>query len=631
MHLADVYHFLNANPRLWDPREYSALDWSIVPERHHQRVGLRLKVWYSFLATRRAGKSASELGVSRSFVSNVLTKIYAPDSGGAFVGLRALVPYVDQPSRIRHAPLPTPDPAGFGFTGAFSLVLARQLPKGSIQEHLERYIRRHRAGAAGDPSDPEITKVHKYFKALCRRSGLGESDYPFSTSTVAYRSLATYVREFIRKFHAGQNFRLPNWRDALGEQGLLLPFEQSELDEHICDQWPFAKASQIEISWSDGPHVRYFELSRLSVVVELDVASDVALGFQLCERARNNSDDVVACIVKSTLPWTPATPTLAGLELPEKPVFASDIGAALGFRGRTSVKMDNDLTHYAKRTQTTLLKHHAAEVNYGRKKSPKSRGHIESFFDRLEDLLRSLPGFTGKFPGDKRGRRRQAVKPEVCLLIESIVVCIEAVLAEHNTTPNSGLGGMTPIEFLAHNHARNNILAYFCIPESSIDECFIDAIEATVRVRGGCPCVNAFHGTYFGDALVEWIGQSLVVKIDRRDGRYAELFTQGGKRVGRCEYRGPLQYRRHDVRERAFFSRWSRSPRLKQDPDAPGFSQYVTEQVEAAKQSVREATRLQQMKKNIDLSKNEPPVRQRLANLPTTQSGPTPSLQVKET
>ena len=629
MRLIDIYSYLNSNPSLWHVEHYEPIDWDMVPAEKADRTIRRYETWAAFLREKQAASAADLAGVSKAFVSKVAKLVYEQDDDGNIAGLNALIPYTDRKKHERRKAIPESTPAGYGYAGAFELLLARPYRDSSVEEVLEKFLTRCFKQLNGAPSMPEITMVHRFFKCLIRASGVQRDQYPFDTAEVAYRSVATYVNRFKVQFYAGKNFRLPNWRTKLGIDGQYRIFECSELDEHVCDQWAFAEIHQLELVWTDGVVTRFIKLTRLSIVVEVDRRSHLAIGYRVCERRRNNAEMIVDCLCSGTIPFErPDTPK-SRFEFPDEPAFASELGESLHYRGRTSIKMDNDLTHYAKKTEYAASNCHAMELNFGKKGSPKGRGFIEGFFDRLEDLLRLLPGFTGKFPGDERGTRQDKVPVDESLLFDQFCEAIVIILAEHNCTPNSGLGGMSPIQFVEQNQARDNILAYFEIPEERVDACYIEFVEVTVRTKDGCPCFSKFSGDYYGGLLTEFVGKTLKARIDRRDGRIASVHSLQGELLGDCTYRGPLEHRRHHVDERAMFNRWARKDRLQRDPDTDSFARYMLENIENATDSTNAATRLLATAANVDLTTPPPQPNPTPREEPDEDYVPT-NLQVKE-
>jgi len=260
--------------------------------------------------------------------------------------------------------------------------------------------------------------VFRWFLAELRARGFERrGEWPFNVEKRGYVTLARYIdrvlaehpsrarqlaggAEAVRKARAGDGTRRPP----------LAPFERVECDAHKLD----ARMTVLVPSPHGGTEPRL--IHRLWVVVLIEVASRVVLGYHLSLRRECAAEDVLHAVRCALVPWKPrdlqfsdeAYVPGAGLPSYRLPPLA---GACWN-----EFSVDGALANICARVEGVLRDVVGATLvkpqdpgSYSCRRSKDDRPFVESFFGHLAaGGFHRLATTTGSLPADKRGANPDA-------------------------------------------------------------------------------------------------------------------------------------------------------------------------------------------------------------------------------
>jgi hypothetical protein len=489
-------------------------------------------------------KAASAM--SRAQVYRLLTERCLrlhPD--GRVYGWRGLLPHSRVKTYERTAPLRINAWSG-GAAGALQWVFESPAGRGFEDKLRERILGKR--GELEGSRRPRMA-VFRWFLAELRERGFERrGEWPFNVEKRGYVTLARYIdqvladhptrarqlaggEEAVRKARTGDGTRRPS----------MNPFERVECDAHKLD----ARMLVLVPSPHGGAEPRM--IHRLWVVVLEDVASRAILGYHLSLRRECAAEDVLRAVRCALTPWVPrelhfsneAYVPGAGLPSYRLPQLA---GACWN-----EFSVDGALANTCARVESILREVVGAKIikpqdpsSYSRRRSKDDRPFIESFFGRLATGgFHRLATTTGSSPASKRDVDPEAAAFATQFQFEYAQELLDALIANYNATPHSGIGYRTPIEQLQRLIADDISL----LPRTADP----DAVRRMVGTRKLCtllggiktgrrPHFNFANARYSAEWLclrTDLLGQAFWLQVENEDdARFAVVSTQRGLFLG---------------------------------------------------------------------------------------------------
>lgn len=497
-------------------------------------------------------------GVSASSLYRLFHRCLERHLDGRIYGFRALVPYVRiEPYKRTRAVERGVSRGRAGRSGVFALLL-EQHPK--IEALL---MREARARTKEIDSVREVRKslkrIHKKFLETCRQEGIRADEYPFNQDYLGIRSLAAHIRKL-----ANQSFEFAARSagadrvgaafppmDAAKADPALNPFEVVEFDGHKIDL-----RLTVRVQDPFGLEV-LMELSRIWILVVLEISCRPVLGYTLAIGREYNKDDVAEALQAAIAPHQPRAIKIPGLTIRDGGGFPSLVIPETQYACWEWFRFDNARSHLAHDTLDRLTQVIGCWPDAGPPGEPNSRPFIERFFDLLAaNFAHRVVGATGSNPNDiVRELADPGKKAHLLMTLDELEDLVEVLLADYNG--EVGPSGRTPLEAMAHMVSKRSGFLRTIPRDQRSKLCLIhEARVVTVRgnlKKGVRPHINFEHVRYSNDVLSNnpgLIGKKLKIYVKTRDIRTLQAFFEDGAELGVLLASKPWIYTPHSLRIR---------------------------------------------------------------------------------
>lgn len=305
-------------------------------------------------------------------------------------------------------------------------------------------------------------------------------------------------------------------------------------------------------------------VSRCSLLLAIDVATECVLGFHVCPTKHPTQTDILSLLDVCLTPSAPRTPGLSTVEAPPGPAFPKELSPApyLGFE---TVQLDNAWIHHSHAVSDFLCRQMGATVSYGLPARPKTRALVERTFNYLERHLgHRVDSTTGSYPTDPIRESKNNTRNAPLLTYQKLLDSLYLVLGTHNQSPKPHLGGSAPLALFEHHldtHWRPPppLGAYSWDPFG---------VWKTVPVHrpqhdGRNPYVHCFYCRYSGPGLLSLPPETkrIIVRYDQRDMRQLLAQTLEGRSLGVLSAPRSWQRFPHSLQTRRYLFKLKKSHR----------------------------------------------------------------------
>jgi len=580
---------------------WAAVDQSSLSPDH-------LKMYLAREAAFRSFRDSPELsiseichlsGISPSSLYRFFERCCEKHPDGRIYGFRALLPYVRIEKYNRTQPMQKGVADGrAGRSGAFGMLLARYP---NIKGLLVREARDRIAKVDGVREiRKSLKKIHKKFLDACRKERIGADEYPFNQDHLGIRSLATHLKTL-----ANESFEMAARTAGARRVGAPFPtagtekpdpalcaFEVVEFDGHQIDL-----RLTLKISDPFGLETR-LELSRIWILVLIEVASRAALGYALALGRQYNKDDVAEALQAALAPHTSREIKIPGLAIREGGGFPSSVIPETQYACWEWFRFDNARSHLAQDTLDRLTGVVGCWPDAGAPGDPNSRPFIERFFSLLaQNFAHRIVGTTGSDPNDiVRQLADPGAKAELLMTLDELEDLVEVLLADYNG--ETGPSGRTPLQALAHLVSKRGGFIR-TIPKDQRGKLCLIQEARTVTIRGSLrdgnrPHINFEHVRYSSDVLSNnpaLIGRKLKIYFKPRDIRTLHAFFEEGAELGILTAAKPWCYTPHSLRVRQEIFRLKMLGKLKYkegDDPVEAWVKYKRAQARTSKAAVND-------------------------------------------
>ncbi len=445
-----------------------------------------------------------------------------------------------------------------GARGSFTKILEENI------EMTERLKNKVKAFVRRDPNAENMTpkSFHKAFLAELEDLNWPDDQYPFDQSNKALESCRRYFHKLVNKY------RMPKKKKqrSINQTQIidLLPFQKIQLDSQLTD-------IKVNIAIDDNGVIKTLKLSRLSLFMMKDVASDCILSYFLCYTKEPNQDDLLNLFSFLNEKWEPMELKTPGLEYQLGACLPSALDEEFQFRSIGIVGLDNAKCHRAKSIKDYVLITLGATLNYGLPANPKSRQLIEYAFKLLNEIIHRFPSTTGSHVLDPLKETKSNTKKVPTFSLRTLEEVISVVVSAENTRPRERLGGLSPLDYLKYQNERHPLRINYAMREDNIGP-FVSQDTRKIcwyKSDNRAPEIS-FNGLrYVGEGLneSELENQKITIRFDRRDLRVVEAFKEDGTSLGALM--APLSWQSHpfSLRTKKRISKYTRKENLKlKDP-----------------------------------------------------------------
>lgn len=552
----------------WPSVDLSALDEADQAVFAARRHAIELYVGNPHLSLSAIKKAT---GVEPKTIYRIIERCLEKHVDGRIYGFRAAIPYarLKQYERVHSSDRHDASQRS-GLSGAFGLLLQQYPP---IEAFLQRQAKqRHRTIDSAREVRKSMKRIHKGFLEECRKAGVKPNEYPLNRAMAGLRSLASYFKRYdnLTFESAARSAGVDRVGPAAPAELELAPpatraFEVVEFDGHKIDLRVMVRVTD------PFGFDTLLELTRIWILVLLDLASRAVIGYKLALSKEYNKDDVAGALQAALTPFRPRQYKIPGLSIRQGGGYPSEVLPQTQFACWEWFRFDGAKSHLASDTLTRLNQIVGCWPDNGPPAQPDDRPFIERFFQLVaENFAHRLPGTTGSNP---QAVERALSDPhgDTTLLVEldELEDMIEVLIADYNGEPHGGVSNRTPLEAMAQLLARDKgylrtlprvVRQNLCL----LQEARIVTIKGNIET-GVRPHVNFLEVRYSNDILSSspgLIGKKLRIYFDVRDIRSVKAFFEDGAELGVLTAARPWCYTPHSLRVRQEIFRLKRKKKL---------------------------------------------------------------------
>ena len=544
-----------------------------------------LELYYAGSLVREI-ESATGVGASslRYYAARCVS--IAPD--GQIWGFRALLPGTRLRAYVRQADFKTklPHDRG-GLAGALGALLARF---SGLENDLKAELAKKKRGGSVHEFRIRPGAFHKIFLEKIRKLGVADTEWPFNTRYLGYRTVVRYMSSLLAEsldfaVHRETSSARAHLATGQGKKSLMCfehPYDAVEIDSYKVDS-----LLTVAFSTPEGMEVDLL-LERIWLIALIDVASTAVLSHNVVYRSEVTADDVLTVIRRAVAePWTPQTLTIPGLSYPTGAGMPSGVIPETQHALWGVLLLDGALAHLSKAVAERARRELGFAMNWGPPGHFERRPNVERLFRSVhQDLFSRLPSTTGSNPF--KGRAPDAEDQAVRLKIraQDVEELLDVYFARHNITPNEGISFLDPLSYVRQSIERGILIRQH--PGTQFPEAVFMPVQECRSVRGGRnegrrPYIQIDRVMYTNDVLKKsprLIGTRVVVNIDEDDLRTVEAFAPGGASLGVLMASKRWRYTRHSRRTRRAINSLIQKRLLfeAEHPDiVRGYMQYLSE------------------------------------------------------
>ncbi len=533
--------FASVNLDEWVDVDIDALD----PVRRAQFLKRRQAVTM-YLAGQGEAAIKGATGIARSNEYRLISnRCLAQHPDGTLMGWRGAIPHYRVVEYSRRSPLEVRPGAHGGAVGALQW-LFRSAGGAEIELAFRNRILKTSSGLASGRRPKQ--QLFNWFLERLRKDGYeARGEWPFNVARLGCSSIYRFIDKVLdenprqklkqlggpegeRKARAGDGTRRPE----------LKVFQRVECDAHKID------ARMVVLMPS--PHGGYEprKINRLWVIVLIEVASRAVLGYQLSMRLECSAEDVLRAIKSALTRWQPRELHWSEHGYAESAALPSGHGAQYIGACWDEFSVDGAMANICARVETQLKEAVGAAVikpqnpnSFSARRSKDDRPFIESFFKQLAGGgFHRLATTTGSKPADRRGAKPEKVAMEVEFQLEYAEELLDALIANYNARPHSGLGWRSPLQQLDFLTRQRGTLPRQANPD---DVKRMVGIRKLCTVKGGVASGRRLHFNFMNASYsAEWLaarldlaGKNLWLQVeDEDDARFASVSTQRGDILG---------------------------------------------------------------------------------------------------
>jgi putative transposase len=553
----------------WPSVDISALSQSDAVVFASRRQAIELYIGEPLLSMRTI---KSKTGVDPKTVCRLIDRCLTKHDDGRIFGFRAAIPYARLKDYERvHSINRAHGAQGVGLSGVFGLLL-QQYP--ALEEHLLKEAKlRHKPITGAHEVRRSIKRIHKRFLEECRALGIKPNEYPLNQELGGQRSLSEYFRRYDnRTFGAAVKSKgAGRVRPAAPENMEQAPpatraFEVVEFDGHKIDL-------RVTLRITDPLGFEHLlELTRIWILVVLDIASRAVIGYKLALSKEYNKDDVASAFQAALIPFRPRSYKIPGLAIRKEGGYPSAVFPQTQHACWEWLRFDGAKSHLAMDTLARLTQIVGCWPDNGPAYEPDERPFIERFFGVIAaNFAHRLPGTTGSDPNSIE-RALSDPKGDLSLLVEldELEDMIEVAIGDYNGHAHDGISGRTPLEAMGQLLTRNQgflrtlpavVRQNLCLLQEARVVTIVGNSKTSVR-----PHINFLDARYTSNVLScspGLVGTKIRIYFDVRDMRTVKAFFQDGAELGVLTAAAPWCYTPHSLRVRREITRLRRLGKLK--------------------------------------------------------------------
>ncbi|VWB86554.1 integrase catalytic region [Burkholderia lata] len=542
--------------------QWPEFDYSDLSKEDKEFIENRQNAVRMVLQRKTYREITAATGLHRNQISNITRICLSQAPDGRIFGFRGLWPFIRIQHNIRRTPLA---PKRMHQHGGMSCMLQATLARfPDLENRLMAQILKDEKYQKVLENKIGGTTLHRIFTNELKALGVGDHEWPFSSTYKGKRTIAKFMRDIIlenfsRAVHARSN------KDAKAHLATgtsfspLIPFSEPydaiEIDAYHIDAFfsiAFVAPNGVEIE---------VPLERLWLIAAVERLSTAVLAYRIVYRTEVAASDVAGVIRDAICRrWTPMNLTISGLKYPPQGGFPSGVIPEANGALWTATLLDGALANLSNVIHDTLRKATGFVVNWGAPGHFERRPNVERTFKRIsEDLFLRLPSTTGSNPTSGRAPAPDDTAVKRRIRAPDIEQLVDVVFAEHNGLPGSGNFYNTPLETLKHflsGPSPRTMVRRLPLFGTSRARVLLQREICTVRggvSSGRRPYVQYEHVHYTNPVLTmtgRLVGTEFTIYIDDEDLRTVRAFDHEGNDFGILVAKGKWSITKHSLATR---------------------------------------------------------------------------------
>lgn len=547
---------LDQNPSLWDFKNWPVIPHSEIHKDKRKQFILHLQVIALVLDRTKFEIISRQYSISTSKISKLMTRCLAGDEAFEPPLTRALIPNTHISKSIRRNDLPTLlEPTG---TACSFTTLLYRVPglKDHLDAHLLADIRNKPWGRNIKPKS-----FHSTFLEYLSQHAWPSNCYPYTEPLRGYESCRKYLDQRIQELILEDREKKAEPHRVVNRRLSDPPcFGQIQIDEHHYD-------SPSTILISIEGRISPIRVSRISLVVAVEVSTQLNLSYVLVLSREPNHHEIIECIKRIYRPWSPIefkTPGfryISGAAFPAGTIFDEDTAPAIG-----EISLDNAMSHHANAVRVFIIDSDTlgATFHAGIPACPKTRNWVEYSLNLLEQTTHALKSTSGTGPSDPNKESKSNSKKPPIISLVALEECIEMILANENAKPRSTLKLETPLtdceSLLSNTYVPR-------LPRINVQNVVksVSRVKLPIhRDKDGYTYVYFYYRKYKGKALYSIPPNEAYVYAEYdNDIRTINIISIYGECIGLAYAPRSWQSHPHSTRTRSIIHKLTRHKRIK--------------------------------------------------------------------
>ena len=464
--------------------------------------------------------ACKKYGLHRSFGTYLLNRCLASMPGETPPLTAGLIPFNRVVNERRSIPLSKASNTGSRLS--VNKILSDNLEmKTRIDQALSDHVNKKKGAEILTPA-----AFHRRFLDELENMNWPSTLYPLDRQRKGYFAITNYFHTRINQLRIVKQKKRPGFVARVTTKRV---FEELQIDEQLEDAY-----TSIDLYLDDN--LTPLRVSRISVALAIDAASDAILDYKVCLTQHPSHEDILWLIEKIRRKWQPMVLTTKGIKYLPGSMLPSALDDQVRHLQPGVIKLDNALAHHANRVANYVCNRWGATVNYGHPASPKDRNIVEYAFRRLNRLTHRMESTSGSSVVDPKRESKKNSKTPPVIKLHEFEQMLEVVITAHNIRGQARLGGASPLEIIKHQIDQFPLPLNF----SALDReasAFLD--ERKVRVihlknERRTPFINFEGLRYTGAGLsnAKLLDAKILVRFDIRDIRKLDAFDSNGKSLG---------------------------------------------------------------------------------------------------
>jgi len=578
---------LEQDPSLGDTNNWVSIEASSLPANKRPGFIKNLKIVSMVCKGEKIADVSKKLNVSTSKISNLMHRTLAGEAHTPPALTSALIPFNRLNKDRRRSSLSRIEST----VGARCSIghLLNSVPglKNYLSETVKLFVEKRKHG---ENLTPKI--FHRKFLQYLRDQNWSSDQYPFDQVRLGYESIRQLFHKLVAKYSLPKKNTCRPVKSSFSNRA----YDQVQIDSQTLD-------IQVSIVISEYGETSPLRLSRMSLFIAIDVATDCILAYKLCLTENPTQHDLLDLLISINKRWTPRKLTTPGLSYEPGACLPTALGEYYENAGIGMISLDNALCHHSMTAREYMCNEMGSTIEYGLPAHPKKRNVVEYAFKRINDHIHRFSCTTGSHPNDDKKETLLNSKKPPILTLEALEDVLSVIITHHNSKPQNRLSGHSPLTLLQSHMSNRLIRINHHLSHQSknpyLREKRVKVCWSSKEKRW--PYVHFEKQRYSApvDLVHHQVKQEIIIKYDFRDIRQIEAVTTDGKKLGILRAPNSWQLCRHNVDLRRYIMRMVGQKLISGKDPLHGLFEYLRTQKELPQKALDLTSMIKNMKEQM--------------------------------